>query len=285
MQLEEGLDTGRRVRHRARPDRRRRRPRTSCAAISSRVGTDQLVRCLARTAAVPRRRSRGEPVYAAKIKPEDLRIDWSAPGGAGRSAHPPRWRVDDVPRQAPEGARGGAATRRRPASRRARCRPAYRDRATGGQGSDGVRRLRSAVRARPPASASNERRRLVAFRCLQRIDHEGCLRQPRAVRRTRPQQARRPRSASSSPNSSTAPRACAAPAMRSSTVSCPSTRRRRCAPSCAWARISCTSPACRRTPPWARPSSWRRSGRAASSTRCCGASPTRRCSGRRRPSV
>jgi methionyl-tRNA formyltransferase len=43
-----------------------------------RVGTEQLVRCLVAPLgeAVPQQ---GEPLYAAKLKPEELHIDWTSP--------------------------------------------------------------------------------------------------------------------------------------------------------------------------------------------------------------
>ena len=79
MQLEEGLDTGPiydtvRVPIVA----------TATAADLRRdlvaIGTDQLVRCLAAPLPTPTAQQ-GEPIYAAKVRPEELRIDWSQPVG------------------------------------------------------------------------------------------------------------------------------------------------------------------------------------------------------------
>ncbi|CAB4830559.1 unannotated protein [freshwater metagenome] len=77
MQLEEGLDTGPvydTVRTPIGP--------TDTADDLRRVlvaaGTEQLVRCLAAPLPTPVPQS-GEPLYAAKITPDELRIDWSQP--------------------------------------------------------------------------------------------------------------------------------------------------------------------------------------------------------------
>ena len=77
MQLEEGLDTG--------PiyDTVRLPIAATATADDLRrdlvaIGTDQLVRCLAAPLAQPVPQQ-GEPLYAAKIRPEELRIDWSQP--------------------------------------------------------------------------------------------------------------------------------------------------------------------------------------------------------------
>ncbi len=77
MQLEEGLDTGPvydTVRVPIGPD-------TTAADLRAelvRVGTEQLVRMLAAPLPVPVPQA-GEPVYAAKIHNDELRIDWSRP--------------------------------------------------------------------------------------------------------------------------------------------------------------------------------------------------------------
>jgi methionyl-tRNA formyltransferase len=77
MRLEEGLDTG--------PvyDTVRVPIAATVTADELRrelvaVGTEQLVRCLAEPLPQPVPQ-RGEPVYAAKIRPEELRIDWAHP--------------------------------------------------------------------------------------------------------------------------------------------------------------------------------------------------------------
>lgn len=77
MQLEEGLDTG--------PiyDTVRLPIAATATADDLRrdlvaIGTDQLVRCLTAPLARPVPQQ-GEPLYAAKIRPEELRIDWSQP--------------------------------------------------------------------------------------------------------------------------------------------------------------------------------------------------------------
>ncbi len=77
MQLEEGLDTGPIYDSVRVPI-----PATANADDLRRdlvsVGTDQLVRCLAAPLPTPVPQI-GEPLYAAKIRPEELRIDWSQP--------------------------------------------------------------------------------------------------------------------------------------------------------------------------------------------------------------
>ncbi len=75
MKLEEGLDTG--------PVYDTVRVAIAAAVTADdlraelvRAGTDQLVRVLAEPLADPKPQE-GEPVYAAKIRPAELRIDWS----------------------------------------------------------------------------------------------------------------------------------------------------------------------------------------------------------------
>ena len=77
MQLEEGLDTG--------PiyDTVRVPIQVTATADDLRrdlvvIGTEQLVRCLGAPLPQPTPQQ-GEPIYAAKIRPEELRIDWSQP--------------------------------------------------------------------------------------------------------------------------------------------------------------------------------------------------------------
>jgi len=75
MQLEEALDTGPiydTVRVPISPTTTADDLRRDLVA----VGTEQLVRCLAASLALPVPQH-GEPLYAAKIRPEELRIDWS----------------------------------------------------------------------------------------------------------------------------------------------------------------------------------------------------------------
>ena len=77
MQLEEGLDTGAiydTVRVPIGPTTTADELRHTLVA----AGCEQLVRCLAQALPTPVPQM-GEPVYAAKIRPEELRIDWSAP--------------------------------------------------------------------------------------------------------------------------------------------------------------------------------------------------------------
>jgi methionyl-tRNA formyltransferase len=77
MQLEEGLDTGPiydTVRVPIMPTVTADQLRQELVA----VGTTQLVRCLAAPLGNPVPQ-RGQPLYAAKIRPEELRIDWSQP--------------------------------------------------------------------------------------------------------------------------------------------------------------------------------------------------------------
>jgi methionyl-tRNA formyltransferase len=77
MQLEEGLDTGPvydTVHVPIDPDTTADALRADLVA----AGTEQLVRCLSRPLPAPIPQQ-GKPVYAAKITPEDLHIDWSQP--------------------------------------------------------------------------------------------------------------------------------------------------------------------------------------------------------------
>lgn len=77
MQLEEGLDTGPVYRTEHVPIG----PRTTAAALRAElveVGTRQLVAALDGPLGEPVAQL-GEPVYAAKIRPDELRIDWSRP--------------------------------------------------------------------------------------------------------------------------------------------------------------------------------------------------------------
>ena len=83
MALEEGLDTGgvyRRVEVPIGPDT----TADDLRAELVRVGTAMLVDALAggRDALGAPEPQRGEPTYARKIEPEELRIDWSAPAAA-----------------------------------------------------------------------------------------------------------------------------------------------------------------------------------------------------------
>lgn len=77
MQLEEGLDTGP-VLDTVRVPIGPRVTANELRAQLVQVGTEQLVRALAAPlgVAVPQQ---GEPTYAAKIQPAELRIDWSRP--------------------------------------------------------------------------------------------------------------------------------------------------------------------------------------------------------------
>ncbi|MEQ1700503.1 MAG: methionyl-tRNA formyltransferase [Ilumatobacteraceae bacterium] len=75
MQLEEGLDTGGvydTVRLPIGPTTTAEEMRRDLVAIA----TEQLVRCLAQPLPTPAPQQ-GEPVYAAKIKSDDLRLDWA----------------------------------------------------------------------------------------------------------------------------------------------------------------------------------------------------------------
>jgi methionyl-tRNA formyltransferase len=75
MQLEEGLDTGP-VFDTVRVPIAPRATADELRAELVRIGTDQLIRCLAEPLGVPTAQH-GEPVYAAKIRPAELHIDWS----------------------------------------------------------------------------------------------------------------------------------------------------------------------------------------------------------------
>ena len=78
MGVEEGLDTGRRLRPRARCRSARRRPPPSCARELVDVGTALLVEVLAAPLPEPEPQS-GEVTYAEKISPDELRLDWDRP--------------------------------------------------------------------------------------------------------------------------------------------------------------------------------------------------------------
>lgn len=117
MRVEEGLDTG--------PVYDTVRvpigPRVTAAELAAQlvvVGTDQLVRCLGAPLLEPVAQV-GEPVYAAKIRREELHIDWSQPaeridrlvrlGGAWTTFRGKRVKVVSSDLASPEaGASGGA---------------------------------------------------------------------------------------------------------------------------------------------------------------------------------
>jgi methionyl-tRNA formyltransferase len=75
MQLEEGLDTGP-IFDTVRVPIDADATGASLRAELVRVGTEQLVRMLSQTLPSPVAQ-RGEPVYAAKIRSDELRIDWT----------------------------------------------------------------------------------------------------------------------------------------------------------------------------------------------------------------
>jgi methionyl-tRNA formyltransferase len=77
MQVEEGLDTGA-IYDTVRVPIGPRDTADQLRAALVAAGTEQLVRCLARPLPVPTPQM-GEALYAAKITPEELRIDWSRP--------------------------------------------------------------------------------------------------------------------------------------------------------------------------------------------------------------
>lgn len=80
MQLEEGLDTGPVFDTVRVPIR----PRATADELRHELvdaGVEQLLRCLGRGLRDPEPQS-GEPTYASKIRPEELRIDWDAPAVA-----------------------------------------------------------------------------------------------------------------------------------------------------------------------------------------------------------
>lgn len=76
MQLEEGLDTGP-VYDTVRLSVHPRATGDELRAALVEAGVEQLVRCLAGPLPEPQPQQ-GEPLYAAKIDPSELRIDWSA---------------------------------------------------------------------------------------------------------------------------------------------------------------------------------------------------------------
>ncbi|MFZ4720939.1 MAG: methionyl-tRNA formyltransferase [Ilumatobacteraceae bacterium] len=75
MQLAEGLDTGP-VYDTVRVPIGERETAAALRIRLVQVGTEQLVRCLAAPLGEPEPQI-GEPLYAAKIRPDELRIDWS----------------------------------------------------------------------------------------------------------------------------------------------------------------------------------------------------------------
>ena len=77
MQLEEGLDTGP-VFDTVRVPIAPRATADDLRTELVRVGTEQLVRCLAAPLGEPVPQQ-GEPLYAAKIRAEELHIDWATP--------------------------------------------------------------------------------------------------------------------------------------------------------------------------------------------------------------
>jgi methionyl-tRNA formyltransferase len=77
MKLEEGLDTGP-VYDTVRVPIGPRMTGAELRAELVTAGVEQLVRCLAAPLPTPRPQV-GEPVYAAKITPDELRIDWTRP--------------------------------------------------------------------------------------------------------------------------------------------------------------------------------------------------------------
>lgn len=77
MQLEEGLDTGP-VYDTVRVPIGSRATADDLRAELVRVGAEQLVRVLGAELGTPHPQQ-GEPSYAAKIRPDELRIDWSRP--------------------------------------------------------------------------------------------------------------------------------------------------------------------------------------------------------------
>jgi len=77
MQLEEGLDTGP-VYDTVRVPIGPTDTADDLRCVLVAAGTEQLVRCLAGRLPEPVPQT-GEPLYAAKIKPDELRIDWSRP--------------------------------------------------------------------------------------------------------------------------------------------------------------------------------------------------------------
>jgi methionyl-tRNA formyltransferase len=77
MRLEEGLDTGP-VYDTVRVPIEAHATGASLRADLVRIGTEQLVRVLALPLPTPVPQQ-GAPVYAAKIRPDELRIDWSRP--------------------------------------------------------------------------------------------------------------------------------------------------------------------------------------------------------------
>ena len=183
------------LRHRARAHRRHGHRRRAARASWCGVGTEQLVR-------VPRRAARRRPCRRRASRRTRPRSDPTSCASTGRS---PPAEIDRLVRL------GGAWTTFR--GKRVRCSPPssanadaersspttpglrLRHRAARGQGADAASPTSSAAPARSPASRSNDANppARVAFRCLQRIDHEGAYANLVARGRAAAQQAHRPR--------------------------------------------------------------------------------------------
>ena len=97
MAVEEGLDTGGDLRRGGAGDRPRRDRSTSSAAGWSSVGTALLVDTLARGLGEPAPQE-GEPTYADKIEPDELRARLGPAAVELHRRRAGRRRVDDPPR-------------------------------------------------------------------------------------------------------------------------------------------------------------------------------------------
>ena len=118
MDVEEGLDTGRRLRLPGGADRPDDDGRRAARASSSTLGTELLVDVLAAAAAGTRSRRSGDVDVRREDHARRAAARLGPPGRRARPLGPRRRGVDDVPRPPPEGPPGGGRRRRRRAGRR-----------------------------------------------------------------------------------------------------------------------------------------------------------------------
>ena len=253
MAVEEALDTGGDLRPRPRSAIGPDETPTSCAPAWSSGARTCCSTALRRRARRARPQEGERPTPTSSTRPSS-QLDWygpprstctavrgwAAPGPRTRGQRLKVWRTAVPPRgDGPLGRRTATApsswSRSSPRARRG-----WRPRL-------GQRRPLDA--RRPARHVTDRSARRLALDALDRIEHDGRLRQPRCYRRAaRPEPARARATAASSPSSSTAPRGCGGPATSSSTASCSARSTRACATRCASAPTSSTFIGCRPTP-------------------------------------